>query len=126
MTGWLNAHAHYVTERYAEECRAVGHAHPPGMPGLPGWSVAAALDVMGAPGISAAVLSLSSPGVHFGDDSLGENRAARDLARHVNDAGAEIVTCQPSRFGLSAVLPLPDVDSARRGYRQCCSLRPIR
>jgi hypothetical protein len=82
------------------------------MPGLPGWSVAAALDVMGAAGISAPVLSISSPGVHFGDDSLEENRAARDLARHVNDAGAEIAASQPGRFGLSAVLPLPDVNGA--------------
>lgn len=112
MTGWLDAHAHYVTERYAEECRAAGHDHPDGMPGLPGWSVAAALEVMGTAGISAAVLSVSSPGVHFGADSLAESRAARDLARHVNDAGAEIVALHPGRFGLSAVLPLPDVDGA--------------
>jgi 6-methylsalicylate decarboxylase len=120
MTGWLDAHAHYVTERYANECRAAGHAHPDGMPGLPGWSVAAALDVMEAAGISAAVLSVSSPGVHFGNDSLEENRAARDLARHVNEAGADIAASQPGRFGLSAVLPLPDVGGALAELARAC------
>ena len=82
------------------------------MPGLPDWSVAAALDVMGRAGIGTAVLSVSSPGVHLGHDSLAESRAARDLARHVNDAGAKIVASHPGRFGLSAVLPLPDVDGS--------------
>jgi hypothetical protein len=77
MTGWLDAHPHYVTEHYAKECRAAGHAHPDGMPGLPDWSVAAALDVMGRAGIGTAVLSVSSPGVHLGNDSLAESRAAR-------------------------------------------------
>ena len=68
------------------------------MPGLPGWSVAAALDVIGAAGTSAAVLSISSPGVHFVDDSLEENRAARDLARHVNSpAGSSSRLCSRCR-----------------------------
>lgn len=46
MTGWLDVHAHYVTTRYRDECVAAGHDRPDGMPGLPGWSVNAALDVM--------------------------------------------------------------------------------
>ena len=104
---WLDAHAHFVTDRYAEQCRVAGQDKPDGMPGVPGWSLDAALEVMAQAGIAAAVLSVSSPGVHFGDD-----RAARDLARHVNDFGAEIVAKQPTRFGLSASLPLPDVEGA--------------
>lgn len=105
MTGWLDAHPHYVTEHYAKECRAAGHAHPDGMPGLPDWSVAAALDVMGRAGIGTAVLSVSSPGVHLGNDSLAESRAARDLARHVNDAGAKIVASHPAGDELPRPLP---------------------
>lgn len=110
MSGWVDVHAHYLTDRYRAECVTAGHARPDGFPILPDWSAAAALDVMDAGGVSAAVLSVSSPGVHFGADSLGPDPAARDLARHVNDVGAEIVARQPARFGLSAVLPLPDVD----------------
>jgi predicted TIM-barrel fold metal-dependent hydrolase len=120
MTGWLDVHAHYVTDRYAESCRAAGHGRPDGMPGLPDWSSEAALEVMTKTGVAAAVLSISSPGVHFGDDSLASNVAARDLAQHVNDTGAQMVARWPDRFGLSAVLPLPDVEGAlaelTRGY----------
>ena len=62
---------------------------------------------MGRAGIDAAVLSVSSPGIHFGDD-----QAARTLAREVNDAGAQIVRDHPGQFGLFAALPLPDTDGA--------------
>lgn len=112
MTGWLDVHAHYVTDRYRKECSAGGYGEPDGMPGLPGWSVEAAAELMATAGIAAAVLSISSPGVHFGDDSLDRNQAARDLAAHVNDVGARIVAERPGQFGLSAILPLPDVDGA--------------
>jgi 6-methylsalicylate decarboxylase len=112
MTGWLDVHAHYVTDRYVESCRAAGHGRPDGMPGLPEWNSDAALEVMAKAGVAAAVLSISSPGVHFGGDSVAANLAARDLARHVNDSGAQVVARWPDRFGLSAVLPLPDVDGA--------------
>lgn len=112
MAGWLDVHAHYVTARYRDECVAAGHAHPDGMPGMPGWSVEAALDVMGRSGVAAAMLSVSSPGVHFGDDSIGVDAAARALAAHVNDAGAQLVTDRTTTFGFAATLPLPDVDGA--------------
>lgn len=112
MAGWLDVHAHYVTERYSAACQSAGHGQPDGMPGMPGWSLAAALELMAATGVGAAVLSISSPGVHFGSDSAGKDTAARDLAAHVNDAGAQIVAARPAQFGLSAVLPLPDVDGA--------------
>lgn len=36
-------------------------------------------------GIRTAMLSISSPGVHFGDDM-----AARTLARRLNETGAEL------------------------------------
>jgi hypothetical protein len=75
-TGWLDVLAHYVTDHYAEACRAAG---PNGMPGLPDWSSAAALEVMAAAGVDAAVLSVSSPGVRFGTDSLGTDPPASVL-----------------------------------------------
>jgi predicted TIM-barrel fold metal-dependent hydrolase len=110
--GWLDIHAHYITPRYVDRCRAAGFGAPDGMPGLPGWSAETAVALMDASGVAASVLSVSSPGVHFGDASLGRNQAARDLAREVNDEGAQIVVQNPARFGLAATLPLPDVDGA--------------
>jgi 6-methylsalicylate decarboxylase len=112
MTGWLDVHAHYLTPRYREHCLAAGQHLPDGMPGLPEWSADAALEVMAATGVAASVVSVSSPGVHFGGDSPGRDQAARDLARHVNDEGARLVARHPARFGLAATLPLPDVDGA--------------
>ncbi len=107
MTGFIDVHAHFVTSAYIAAARSAGHDLPDGMPRWPDWSAHAHLDLMGRTGIDAAVLSVSSPGTHFGD-----NAAARGLAREVNDAGAQIAQDYPGRFGLFASLPLPDTDGA--------------
>jgi predicted TIM-barrel fold metal-dependent hydrolase len=62
---------------------------------------------MDSHGIRTSVLSVSSPGTHFGDD-----RAARRLSRRVNEFAADVVRAHPGRFGHFASLPLPDVDGA--------------
>jgi 6-methylsalicylate decarboxylase len=103
----IDVHAHYLPDEYRTAATAAGHAQPDGMPGLPEWSVASALEVMDANGIETAMLSVSSPGVYFGDEA-----AAAALARSVNEAGAAAVAAHPSRFGLFASVPLPDVDAA--------------
>jgi predicted TIM-barrel fold metal-dependent hydrolase len=66
-------------------------------------------------GIATSLLSISSPGVHLADD-----RAARDLAREMNEAGRRAVVDHPGRFGLFASLPLPDVDAAIAEIAYCC------
>lgn len=105
--GLIDVHAHFITGSYAAQARAAGHERPDGMPAWPAWSAAAHLELMGRCGIDTALLSVSSPGVHFGDDA-----AARRLAREVNEDGAGLVREHPGRFGLFASLPLPDVDGA--------------
>src|SRR5262249_19046225 len=69
-----------------------------------------ALAFMDEAGIDAAVLSISTPGVHVGDD-----RRARALARRCNEFAAALVQSRPDRFGSFAALPLPDVDGALEG-----------
>ena len=100
----IDVHAHFLPHDYRQAALAAGHQHPDGMPYLPDWSEADALELMDALSIRTAMLSISSPGVHFGNDI-----AARSLARSVNEQGAELVRSRHGRFGLFAALPLPDV-----------------
>jgi predicted TIM-barrel fold metal-dependent hydrolase len=62
---------------------------------------------MDSQGIACAILSLSAPGVCFGDSVL-----ARDLARSVNEYTARCVSQAPHRFGFFATLPLPNSEDA--------------
>ncbi|MFF3567868.1 amidohydrolase family protein [Nocardia jiangxiensis] len=103
----IDVHAHFVTDRYIAAARAAGHEHPDGMPGWPEWSPEAHLALMDESGIATSMLSVSSPGVHFGDDS-----AARELAREVNEFAAGVVRAHPGRFGHLAAVPLPDIDGS--------------
>jgi 6-methylsalicylate decarboxylase len=103
----IDVHAHYITEKYRAALQAAGHGRPSGMHGIPAWSMELAIATMNRLDIGSALLSVSAPGLHFGDDT-----AARELARHLNDAGAEAVRRHPTRFGLFASLPLPDVDGS--------------
>lgn len=103
----VDVHAHFLTEEYVAAAVRAGHRVPDGMPGWPRWSMSSQLELMDAHGIARAVLSVSSPGVHFGDDVR-----ARVLARQVNAAAAGFVAERPDRLGFLAALPLPDLDGA--------------
>jgi predicted TIM-barrel fold metal-dependent hydrolase len=103
----IDVHLHYLPPDYRRAAEAAGHQHPDGMPRLPDWDVETALSMMDGLNIRTAMLSVVTPGVHFGDDA-----AACALARSVNEQGAAAVAAHPGRFGLFAALPLPDVDGA--------------
>ena len=105
----IDVHAHFTTPRYVEAAKAAGYREADGMPESfwPQWAVESQIELMEKAGIEKSYLSISSPGVHFGHDA-----AARALTREVNDAGAEIVAANPSRFGLFASLPVPDVEGS--------------
>jgi predicted TIM-barrel fold metal-dependent hydrolase len=108
VTGLVDVHAHFLTPSYVEAAIAAGHVAPDGMPSWPpAWSADEHLALMDRWGIDTAMLSISSPGTHFGDDC-----AAVKLTREVNDTGAAIREAHPDRFGHFASLPLPDVAGA--------------
>ncbi|MEC3953940.1 amidohydrolase family protein [Nocardia sp. CDC153] len=102
--GLIDLHSHFLPDFYVDEARRAGIAFPDGMPFWPSWSVESHLAMMDATGIDRAVLSISSPGVHFGDAA-----AAAALARRVNDFAAHVAAEHPGRFGNFAALPLPDI-----------------
>jgi predicted TIM-barrel fold metal-dependent hydrolase len=101
----IDVHHHIVPPGYGDWLReqGVGSDGPP----LPSWSKEQALAVMDGHGIAAAVLSLSGPGVHLGNDEQ-----ARAKAREINEYTADIVASTPGRFGFFATVTLPDVEGA--------------
>lgn len=106
----IDVHAHYLPPRYREALVAAGIEHPDGMPAIPHWSVDDALRVMDTLGIDVAMLSVSSPGIAFGNDPAGADAVA--VARHVNDVAAETMAAHPTRFGAFASLPVLDAAAA--------------
>jgi len=70
------------------------------------WSPAQSIEDMDRGGVAAAVVSITNPGLWFGDSAV-TNR----LARACNEYGARLVQDHPTRFGLFAAMPLPDVDA---------------
>ncbi len=110
--GLVDFHAHFLPSFYVERATAAGQV-PDGMPAWPSWSVDDHRFMLDVCGIDVAVLSLSSPGVHFGDDA-----AAAVLAKEVNDEAAALVAREPSRFRFLASLPLPSVEHALAEWRR--------
>ncbi|MBJ7003943.1 amidohydrolase [Streptomyces sp. CRPSP2-6A1] len=101
----IDVHQHLIPGAYREVMERHG-ATAAGWP-TPAWDAKSAIAMMDRRSIATGVLSVSSPGTHFGDDA-----EARAVARSVNEYGAELVKDRPDRFGLFASLPLPDVDGA--------------
>jgi predicted TIM-barrel fold metal-dependent hydrolase len=107
MTARIDVHAHFVPDFYRDALLAAGQRHPDGIAAIPAWDEQAALHAMDELDVATAALSISSPGVHFGNDV-----AAAELARRCNDEAARLAAARPGRFGFFASLPLPDVPAA--------------
>src|SRR5882724_6201051 len=107
MTFTIDVHHHILPEAF---WRATNDAHNPvgGIAPAP-WSKESMLSYMDDAGTDFAITSISTPGVHMGDDA-----AARDLAKQVNEISAKLIDERPDRFGGFAALPLPDVEGALR------------
>lgn len=106
----IDVHAHFLPPVYREALAAAGIDRPDGMPRAPDWSADEHVAVMDRLGIDVAVLSVSSPGVHFGVGMSASDAVA--LARQVNDVAAATTVAHPGRFGAFASLPLPSIDAA--------------
>jgi len=104
-TARIDTHQHIVPPFY-DEWLAANEVTAGGLP-IPKWSAEGALDLMESAQIAKAILSVSTPGVHLGDDLQ-----ARDMARQVNEFSADVVRKHPGRFGFFATLTLPDVEAA--------------
>jgi len=99
----IDIHHHLFPPSYTAAIVAMGERPSPA------WTPARSIEEMDKSGIAVSVLSLSPPNVVFPDRAV-----ARRLAREVNEYGAKMVKDYPGRFGLFAVLPLPDIDGCLR------------
>jgi 6-methylsalicylate decarboxylase len=106
----IDVHQHFVSPGFHAFLSAKNSPTSP-VPGFAAWrnySPAWAIEQLDRVGIETAMLSITAPGVWFGDAM-----EARRLARDMNEfAMARMVGDHEGRFGLFAVLPLPDVDGA--------------
>lgn len=107
----IDVHHHFVPRFYFSDNQeriataAGGRMHP----AYASWTSEQTIEAMDKQGVAAAVLSLTTPGVWFGDAKV-----AAQTARRVNEYAADLVRSHPGRFGLFAVIPLPDTESSLR------------
>lgn len=103
----VDVHVHYLPDFYQLALIEAGLSQPDGISALPKWDEATAISVMDSLGVRTAMLSISSPGIHFGDDNK-----ARALARRVNKEGARLTKSYPGQFGHFASVPLPSIEGS--------------
>ena len=105
----LDVHQHFASpawnKRNIDSKRA-------GFMALANWSPAKAIEDMDKAGVTTAMLSSTQPGVTWGDDFAAERTESIALARDMNEYGAKLVSDNKGRFGLFALLPLPDIDAS--------------
>ena len=107
----IDVHHHFVPPFYLADNRERITAAGGGRinPAYLSWSPEQAIAAMDKYGVATAVLSLSTPGVWFGDP-----KAAAHTARRVNEYAADLAGNHPVRFGRFAAIPLPDTDGSLR------------
>ena len=99
----IDIHHHFTVPKLLVESAAKGVTQT----GLQNWTPQKSIDEMDKGGVATSIISISDPGVWFGDDA-----AARALARECNDYAAKLIKDYPGRFGLFATLPMPDVEGS--------------
>lgn len=104
----IDVHHHLLPPVYRRALDRHGMAHFAGAK-APDWTPERSLGVMDVNGIGTALLSVSCPGTHFGDET-----EAAELARACNEYAADLAARHPGRFGSFAVLPMPRADRAAK------------
>lgn len=96
----IDVHCHFLTEEYIKALHQYGREKEDGFP-IPGWNEELQLEYMEKTGVSHAVLSVSSPDPTFGDPVLD-----REIARSLNERGAELKKKYPGKLSFAAALPM--------------------
>lgn len=106
----IDFHHHYFSPEWLRLVERQHNRQPVlGFDQFKTWTVEKDLEAMDRGGVEKAFLSVTQPGVWFGD--VAESRRA---ARELNDYAARMRADHPGRYGQFAVLPLPDVEGSLR------------
>ena len=110
-SGLIDVHHHIVPAFFLAENRDRIVAAGGGRinPAYSNWTPEQALAEMDKHGVATAVISLSASAFWFGDRAL-----AVRTARRVNEYAADLVRTHTGRFGLFAIIPLPDTEASLR------------
>ena len=103
----IDVHHHVTPPVWMREARDQIAATNRNLSPIADWSVQRSLDEMDKNGVRSAVVSVTNPGIWFGDAA-----AARKLSRGCNEYLARLVADHPQRFGAFATLPLPDTEGS--------------
>lgn len=106
----IDVHHHIIPDFLWRETNEADH--PVGGITPPPWSKEMMFSFMDDAGIDVAITSISTPGVHRGNDLR-----ARSLARQSNEFAADLIRAHPRRLGGFACLPIPDVDGTLEEVR---------
>jgi predicted TIM-barrel fold metal-dependent hydrolase len=101
-------HHHFASPRWiarATETKSQGYQR------FTDYTPAKSLEAMDKAGVSRAFISITAPGVQFGDASVEETRA---MARDANEYGARMVSDYKGRFSLLATMHVPDIEGSLR------------
>lgn len=101
----IDVHQHYLPDFLLDAYSRAGRG--PSLARFPNWSIDGARRLQERLGLIRTFLSVSTPGVHLGDD-----RAASDLARRCNDFCGGLAIDTGNRLSGFAALPLPDTEAA--------------
>ncbi len=107
--GLIDVHHHILPPAYLAEAREQVLAQVQNIlpPAVANWTPQKSLEEMDRLGISTSIVSISSPGIWFGNQQAG-----RSLARKCNEYAAELGRNHPGRFGSFASIPLPDAEGS--------------
>lgn len=99
----IDVHAHFVSPGYVAELKPKGLLQARSLE----WTAAKMIEDMDLGGVATSLLSVSPPGMWFGDVAL-----SRRLCRDANDYAARQASDHHGRFGVFINMPMPDADSS--------------